>query len=152
MSAVIKTEAKIVDSMFVVSFTGEAAGKIWRQPLAALGSSAMEIREAKGALMLVARLANGQEEEVFSFADRASAVEALRTITQALFQSSDARPVAPVKQSFGRRLFKGVVYLLAVVACLIIMTILFHSIPSSQESKPSSAQTSMPVPADELLK
>lgn len=147
----IKTEAKIVDGVFIASFVGDNTGKIWRQEIAALSSSALEIRDMKDHLKLVAKKADGLEEDVFSFSDRANAVEALQVMTQALFQAADKDKPVVAKAGIFRRLLKAAVYLFVVAVCLILMTLLFHSIPAQQQST-ATPKSTMPVPAEDILK
>lgn len=167
-TAAAQVDARVVDQALVASFMNAEPPKVWRADMAKLNTATLELRSDAGRFRLV-MIAQAGEEDVAVFNSRDDGTAALQAVMQAMLGTAPAAAVAsapsagvaamPVKKSgFFKKLFKLVLWLMAIGVTLIILAGLFMGDKTGQlisAINPGDAPIVAPgaaMPADEFFR
>ncbi len=146
--------AGIVDNALVVSFLSADAPRVWRTDMTQFLNAAIEVQESQGKFSLVMKRSNAAAEEIGTFTDKKSAVEALQVLTDLLLQGQGSSQ--PKKCGWFKKLLKFVLYLAAAFFLfLAFLSFAHHSAGQGSPGKTPAAQTGVPTgvptPADNII-
>lgn len=147
-----KTEARVAAGGLVVSFSGGGEPKTWRADMAQILTASFELKETSEKYILLMKASSGTEE-IYAFPDKDGAIEALNTVTRALFaqQASVMAPALAAQKTGGvvGKLFRGLLYLL--VAAILIVVVWTTLQTHKMDFDPASLSTGVPMSADKML-
>lgn len=142
-----KVDAAVSGSALVVSLPGAENPRVWRTDLARAATSALEVRESGGRFALIMTASGSPDEEIAIFADKASATDALRAVTDAMLSGGAS--------GLGRFLRKGLVIafwiFLIWLALGILKAVLFPPGMMMGKAPASLVKPGVPVPADQMF-
>lgn len=80
-------EARVVNNALIVKLLTADPPRVWRADMTGLATATLELREGQpGRFRLVMKTGGGKEEDISTFADRETATNALRVVTDAMLQ------------------------------------------------------------------
>jgi hypothetical protein len=153
-------DAKVVNNALVVSFLTADPPRVWRADMTGLSTATLELREGQpGRFRLVMRTGNGKEEDISTFADKQTATDALRVVTNAMLRgeggSAGGSPsyyAAPSSgSSLGGTALKIVVWFGAV---LVAIWLVLHALSGGGHAGrelPAGVKPGAAVPADKIF-
>ncbi len=148
-------DAKVVNNALIVSFLTADPPRVWRADMTGLSTATLELREGQpGRFRLVMRTGAGKEEDISTFADKVTATNALRVVTNAMLRGDGAASSASVSvgASAGGGFLKVLMWLGAVlVAIWLVLHALAGGGHGGGRELPAGVKPGTAVPADKLF-
>jgi hypothetical protein len=146
-------DARVVNNALVVSFMTADPPRVWRADMTGLSTATLELREGQpGKFRLVMKTGGGKEEDISTFADRETAANALRTVTDAMLRGDDGGGPVRSRSSSGRGFLKPVLWIAGILFVLyLIINGLAGAMHIAQHSLPAGVKPGTAVPADKIF-
>lgn len=167
VNAAAQVDARVVDTALIASFMNAEPPKVWRVDMAKLNTATLELRN-DASLYRLFMISPSGEEEVALFKSREDGTAALQSVMNAML--GGAAPVqavpaqaavtaaAPVKGGFFKTLFKVILWMIAIVVAIVILSGLFIGDKTAQMFSAIATQDTQvmregaPVSADDFFK